>query len=135
MSALGAELTKQREARLFSMSHLAGLTDYHHSHISRIESGVTASLECLVRLSSVLGTNAGSRWESFYRLLTAWLSDHDAPPIGRGETALALSTMMPYLPEDKQREIEATVTLLRDHAGLVFERMRLADDGCPNNEE
>lgn len=132
MSALGDELKRQREARLFSMSHLASLVGCNHSTISRIEGGDSTTIELLSSLSAKLGTDAASRWDSFNTLLSSWLFDQKA---GHLTSLIELNAMLPYLPAHKRLEVEGTINLLREHAELILDATRMADDGCPHHEE
>lgn len=132
MSALGDELKRQRERRLFSMCHLAKLVGHNHSLISRIERGDSTTVEVLAELSGALGTDPASRWDAFRGLFVAWLADRG---IATNDGVIELQVMLPYLPERTRSEVEGTLNLLRSHAGLVLERARMADDGCPRHEE
>lgn len=133
MSALGDELKRQREARLFSMSHLASLVGCNHSTISRIEGGDSTTVEMLTALSGKLGTDAASRWDAFNVLLAAWLFDQ-----GVGQTSvelIELQAILGYLPPQKRSEVKTALNLLREHAEMVLETTRMSDDGCPHHEE
>jgi transcriptional regulator with XRE-family HTH domain len=133
MTHLGVELRRQREAKFFSMSHLAGLVGCNHSAISRIENGAAAKLPFLITLAGALGEGDDDAClHSLNGLFSAWVLDN-----GVVETSaiMNLVTLVPFASKETRDQVEATLGLLSSYVELKADIARMADEGCPHHPE